>query len=758
MRSYCRSRLYLQKATYETGYLPGAEFALVAKEDIKSFDGSTVFYKQDDKLLFAQKDIVADGETVYKKGEVITFPKLTDTEMQDKTLVDSVVKTENNELVISRIPLGLYDLVETKAPKGYIKDETVREYEFTPQEQTILVDLKETPMIENVRQKLNISLSKVLLETEYFDRNSFDYIVIGMFTNEEILGLPKDSMVAALVPDANGKMTVSDVPEGSYYFKELTTKDGYILDEGTYDVTVTSDEEATEDSTTVIEEPIENVPTTKDLRIIKKDKDTGKPLVGVEFYLYAINGDEKVQVLNKETGDYIFTTDKNGEIFIKDLPFGTYSLEEIKTIDGYIPNNESKEIAVAEDSLLEIVVENEATRIGINKIDAETGKPVIGATLRLLDQYGNLVYLDDDNYITTDKVNGRPAEWVTDGNLFYINGLTVGHQYRVVEVDAPVGYHDIEDIEFTVTENKGIQITNIPNRPYEPKIKTKAFNADTKGKILHAISKAKVCDVISYEDLIPGREHLAKAKLVLKSDPTVVIAEAELKFIPDTKDGEVEVCFGEIDLRDLAGKELVVFEKVFDLETMLEVASHEEPDDPEQTVKVEEPDLHTNANTKDGNVVAESKDLTIVDKVTYTDLIVGEEYTVKGILMDKSTGKALLVNGKEVRAETTFIAETADGQVEVTFNFDATGLGGKDIVVFEELYYKGELIAEHKDINDEEQTVKILKPVIPEKPVTNDNSTKPVTYLIGGGVSLLLGLGLLLALRKRKTDNITDDN
>lgn len=747
------------KAVYEQGYLPGAEFELIAKEDLKSYDGQTIFYEETDKLLFAQQDIRVDGKVVYKKHEVITFPKLSDSIIQNKALVDSKVVTESGPLTISRIPLGQVDLIETKAPQGYIKDESIRDFEFTAQDKTILVDLKETGMIENVRQEIDIFLAKTLLSTEYFEETGFENIVIGMYAAEEILGLGKDSPVAIVAPDTNGAMTIQDVPAGNYYFKEIATKDGYVLNQTEYTVSVETDEGATEDKVEIIEEPIINEPNTKDIKIIKTDKDKGRPLIGVEFNLFKLEtGGGMIPIKNKATNDYIFVTDENGEILITCLPHGTYSLEEVKTHEGYIKEDDSQTIAVADDSELEINVTNEVTTIGFRKIDSKTGLPIIGATLRLIDSSGSPVYLDSLGYVTQNTVDGSIAEWLTDGNLFYVKGLAIDHGYRVIEVNAPEGYHKGEDLGFIVTNNKGVQLTDVPNMPYEPKIKTKAFNTDTDGKQGHAISKVSICDIISFEDLIPGREYKAKASLVLKSDPTVVVAIANLVFTPEAKDGHVKVCFGEIDLRDFPGTELVVFEELIDLTTNLVVASHEDPDDPDQTIEISEVEIGTQARSNGKQSVGESKNTVITDNVKYQGLIIGEEYTAKGILMDKATGEPLLVNGKTITAEKTFIAEKTVGFVEVTFTLNSTGLGGQEIVVFEELYYKGELIAEHKDINDKDQTIKIEKPTIPEKPVTNDDSISPLIYLTGGGISLLLGLGLIFALRKRKTNNITNDN
>lgn len=107
--------------------------------------------------------------------------------------------------------------------------------------------------------------------------------------------------------------------------------------------------------------------------------------------------------------------------------------------------------------------------------------------------------------------------------------------------------------------------------------------------------------------------------------------------------------------------------------------------------------------------------VTLTDTVSYTGLVPGKEYKVTGVLMDKETGEKLLVDSKEITAETVFVPETKNGSVDVTFIFDATGLHGKEVVVFEDLYRENVLLATHADINDEGQTVKIKNPEIGTK-------------------------------------------
>ena len=83
----------------------------------------------------------------------------------------------------------------------------------------------------------------------------------------------------------------------------------------------------------------------------------------------------------------------------------------------------------------------------------------------------------------------------------------------------------------------------------------------------------------------------------------------------------------------------------------------------------------------------------IIDTVAFTSLEVGREYTVTGKLMDRAANKPILVDGKEVTAQTTFVPETTDGTVDVTFTFDGTGLEDTVIVVFETLYTEKKEVA-----------------------------------------------------------------
>lgn len=135
------------------------------------------------------------------------------------------------------------------------------------------------------------------------------------------------------------------------------------------------------------------------------------------------------------------------------------------------------------------------------------------------------------------------------------------------------------------------------------------------------------------------------------------------------------------------------------------------------------PELGTTATIDGKKKFTVNGDITIDDVVSYKHLTAGKEYTIKGVLMDKSTGKQFLVDGKEVCSEVTFTPETADGEVTVSFTFDGSVITKEtEIVAFETLYREGTEIAVHADIEDENQTVTIHPQPEPEKPQTGDNS------------------------------------
>ena len=297
-------------------------------------------------------------------------------------------------------------------------------------------------------------------------------------------------------------------------------------------------------------------------------------------------------------------------------------------------------------------------------------------------------------------------------------------------------------VAFETLEYKGIEIavhTDIEDKDqtvYVPEIKTTAIGEDTEDHIEKAKEDAVIVDTVEYKGLEVGREYVMTGKLVDKVNGEVITdAEgneitASETFIAEEKDGSIDITF-KFDSFALAGKSLVAFESL--TTEGKEVAVHADITDEGQTVHI--PEIHTTATDKvtgdhDGVV---AKETTVLDEVFYTNLIPGKEYTVSGKLMVKETGEPLLIDGKEVTAEKTFVAEEADGSIILEFTFDSSALAGKKIVAFEDITYEEISIGSHEDLTDDDQTISY--PEIHTTAVNGTDGSK--TMVLGTNVTLV---------------------
>ena len=291
-------------------------------------------------------------------------------------------------------------------------------------------------------------------------------------------------------------------------------------------------------------------------------------------------------------------------------------------------------------------------------------------------------------------------------------------EYKKIEVAV---HADIEDEDQTV---------------YIPEIGTTALGQDTKDHIEKAKEDAVIVDTVEYKGLEVGREYTMTGTLVDKETGEAItdaegneITTSEI-FVAEEKDGSIDITF-KFDASALAGKSLVAFETLYT--EGKEVAIHADLEDEGQTIRI--PEIHTTATDKvtgdhDGVV---AKETTVLDEVFYKNLIPGKEYTVKGTLMVKETGEALVVNGETVTAEKTFTAEEPDGSIILEFTFDSSALAGKKIVAFEDITYEGISIGSHEDLTDEDQTISY--PEIHTTAVNGTDGSK--TMVLGTNVTLV---------------------
>lgn len=286
-----------------------------------------------------------------------------------------------------------------------------------------------------------------------------------------------------------------------------------------------------------------------------------------------------------------------------------------------------------------------------------------------------------------------------------------------------------------------------------PRVSTTAMDSETKDNQGHTAEKVNIIDKVKYEKLEVGREYKVTGVLMDKATNAPLLVDekpvtSELVFTAEKSEGTIEMTF-EVDSTALENTTTVVFETLYT--QGIELATHADIKDEGQsvhwsTIKTSAQDAKTDSHK--GSLSRFDK---IVDTVSYTNLIPGKEYTVKGVLMNKETGKPIKINGKEVTAEKTFVCKEANGTVKITFHLDSNALEKKTVVVFEDLYHNGIKITSHADINDKDQS--ITYPEKPSVPQTGDN----FNLMLYAGLALGSAAALAFAVRRRRK-NASDDN
>lgn len=244
-----------------------------------------------------------------------------------------------------------------------------------------------------------------------------------------------------------------------------------------------------------------------------------------------------------------------------------------------------------------------------------------------------------------------------------------------------------------------------------PHIETTATDADTDSHELASTGKVTVVDRISYEGLVPGHLYTVTGTLMDAATGEAALdasdqpIRSQERFMPKQSSGTVEITFT-FDAARFAGKTLVAFEEV-ERDGKL-WTSHSDLTDADQTVTI--PRIGTSlADNGGAHEVQAARDLKLIDTVAFENLTPGTEYRLVGRLKNAETGKPVTdASGREVEAETSFTPKKPDGSVDVTFAFDSSKLAGQRLVAFEELWRGDSLIAAHRDLTDENQTVSIV--------------------------------------------------
>ena len=371
--------------------------------------------------------------------------------------------------------------------------------------------------------------------------------------------------------------------------------------------------------------------------------------------------------------------------------------------------------------------------VEISKTDVATSKELPGATL-----------------IVTDSSGNKVAEWVSGDTPKKIK-LNEG-TYTLTEYTAPKGYTVTESIEFKV-DSKGL----VGGDKVEMKNASKDIPEGDKEVEISKTDAATSKELPGATLIVQDSTGTTVEQWVSGDTPKKIkLTEGTYKLIEITAPNGyavAETIEFKVDANGLVGSDHV---KMEDSPKSTEpVAIHEDINDSNQQVNY--PDICTTANVagaKSGVTAAGEVHLT--DVVTYTNLIPGREYVMKGLLMDKVTSQpALTPEGQQITAETVFTPETASGTIEMEFVFNARALQFHDVVVFENAYTAKSGVADelihvgkHENINDLDQTVGFGEDDIEDTPIESTGDEMPIMPLLIT-IGVAFGAAAAFGLRRR---------
>lgn len=405
------------KPIYAESGLEGAEFEIRAAEDI----------------------VTPDGTLRYSAGEV----------------VDTLTTAADGTATSTELYLGKYEIVETKAPYGMVLNEEPISVELKYAGQEVAVT-STSVSIYNERQKVLVKLYKDLEKDELFEIGTGDEILnvyFALYASEDLTAadgtiIPKDGLIEIAGVQADGTLTFSaDLPIGSYYVKEYSTNEHYLISEETYPVVF----EYGGEDTAVVEivvndgDAILNEIIRGSISGVKVDEN-GEPLPGAVFGLFKADCTE----FTEENAILTAESAEDGSFSFADVPYGIWQIKEISTVEGYVLSDEIFEVQIDEDGqVIELGnIENKPItgELEITKKDISDGKLLPNAGFRIKDEDGNVV-----------------AEGYTDENGIARFTLEYG-KYTYEEFDAPDSYQiDTTPHSFEIREDGEIVKAEMTN-------------------------------------------------------------------------------------------------------------------------------------------------------------------------------------------------------------------------------------------------------------------------------------------------------
>ncbi len=405
--------------------LPGAVYEITAAEDI----------------------ITPDGTLRYAAGEV----------------VDTVTTDETGLAESKPLYLGKYEIREVKAPYGMVLNTEIRTAELVYAGQEI--EITETAAsFYNERQKAAVSLDKILEQNEQFGigmNGESSAVTFGLFAAEDLTAadgsvIPADGLLEILSVDENGHAVCkTDLPFGSFYVKELSTDEHYILSDEKYPIVF---EYAGQDASLVEIRAndgklIDNDLIYGEIHGLKKDED-GNALGGAVIGLFKADCTE----FTADNAILTATSAEDGGFSFADVPYGNWLVREIEAPTGFVLSDETFAVTVDKDgAVIEVEIENTLIRgtVQLTKVDKDyPDNKLTGAEFAVYRDSNGNKELDAD-----DELLGTLTE--TGTGVYEMPDLIYGG-YFVKEQKAPSGFYlDENAYYFAITEHgKTVTVEN----------------------------------------------------------------------------------------------------------------------------------------------------------------------------------------------------------------------------------------------------------------------------------------------------------
>ena len=578
-------------------------------------------------------------------------------------------------------------------------------------------------------------------------------------------------------------ITPETLPYGDYTLVEVQAPYGYVLDSTPVPFSVTQDNSSTDTGVTVVKVKAQDMPQKGVIEISKTGEvfasvgmlDGGyvdengneiefpityspiyetKGLANTMLQIYAaediVTGDGTLRVYQGELVDEI-TTGKDGKATSKELYLGKYTVVEKTATDGFYNSNEQYDVELAyagqniSITSTELSLYNERQRVTVSLAkELEQNEPFgIGMNDEIKNvQFG--IFADEDITAADGSVIPKNAliayaNCDENGNITFKCDLPIGFKWYVKEI-ATDEHYVLSDEKYAFnTEYQGqeVQTIEITVNDGEP-IENELIYGTVKGL---------------KTDRETGKTIEGALFGLFNPDETELTEETAILTAESDKDGIFifeNVPFGEWIIKELQPAEnYLPNDEIY----TVTVAADEQVIEI-NAVNDQIPELKTTATINGEKEVEVKDEITIGDVVEYKHLVPGKEYTIKGVLMDKATNEPFKVDGKEITSEVTFTPEEPNGEVTVSFTFDASGITQTtELVVFETLYRDGVELATHADIEDEGQTVTVILPA-PPVPQTGDESN--LGFWIGlGAIALggLISVAVIYFKKKKGEDN-----